>query len=233
VKEPEHYIGFLHLSSVYGVCLPIFLLDLWSISLFICQEPCCAQGTPRLVPLCPPLFPFPFLTRFPPLFPRQQKKGYNATGPPPPPLSTLLSPPLPFVLVPSSPVTFGPPVPLPSSPLSPTPAFFPSLHAAPPCLSPLLVASCVSPRLPFPSTIWTLIPALLTTSAEVFLAEGVLIRGWWVFFPCPPFFVIGVLSRPVISKSTIYDFTIKASRAITVHRRFEYCSLIARHSSSR
>jgi hypothetical protein len=31
----------------------------------------------------------------------------------------------------------------------------------------------------------------------------------------------------------IYDFMIKASCEITVHRGFEYCGLIARHSSSR
>jgi hypothetical protein len=133
------------------------------------------------------------LTIFLPLCPPQQKKSYNAAGPPPPPLSTALSPPLPFVPVPSLPVTFGPPVPLPSSPPSPAPAFFPSLRAAPPRLSPLLVVGVVSPRLPFPSTIWMLIPPLLTISAQVFLSEGVFVRGWWVVFPLPPFFVVGVL----------------------------------------
>jgi hypothetical protein len=148
----------------------------------------CSGATAPGSPLSSSL-PLPFLTIFPPLFPPQQKKGYNAAGPPPPPLSAPLSPPLPFIPVPSPPVIFGPPVPLPSSPHSLPPAFFPSRRAAPPRLSPLLAVGVVSPRLPFPSTIWTLIPPLLMTSTQVFLVEGVFVRGWWVFFPLPPFFV--------------------------------------------
>jgi hypothetical protein len=144
--------------------------------------------------------PLPFLAGFPPLFPPQQKKSYNATGPSPPPLSAPLSPPSSFLPAQPLPVTFGPPVPLPSSPPSPTPAFLPSLHAAPPHLSPLLVVGAVSPRLPVPSTIWILIPPLLMTSAQVFLAEGVFCQGWWVFFPLPPFFVVGVLLAVVAAQ---------------------------------
>jgi hypothetical protein len=131
--------------------------------------------------------PHPFLTIFLPLFPPQQIKGYNATGLPLPPLSM---PPVPFspVLLSSfPPVTSRPTVPLPSSPLSPTSAFFPSLHAAPPHVSPLrVVVGVTSPRLLFPSTIWMLIVLLFTTSAQVFFTEGVFCRGWWVFFPLPP-----------------------------------------------
>jgi hypothetical protein len=82
-------------------------------------------------------------------------------------------------------ISSGPPLPLPAAPLSPSSPRFASLRAAPPHLSPLLVVGVVSPRLPFPSTIWTLIPPLLTTSAQVFLAEGMFFRGWWVFFPLP------------------------------------------------
>jgi hypothetical protein len=78
-------------------------------------------------------------------------------------------------------------------PLSPSSPLFASLCAAHPCLSPLVFISAVSPRLPFPSTIWTLIPPLLTTSAHVFLVDVVLGHGWCEFFPCPPFFVLGVL----------------------------------------
>jgi hypothetical protein len=89
-----------------------------------------------------------------------------------------------------------------SSLLSPPPSFLPSLRTAPPLLSPLLfVGGVASPRLPFPSTIWTLIPPLLTTSAQVFFAEGVVGFGWWVFFPLPPFFVFGVLLAVVAAHS--------------------------------
>jgi hypothetical protein len=42
-----------------------------------------------------------------------------------------------------------------------------------------------------------------------------------------------LVSWPVISKSTIYDFTIEASYEIMVHYGFEYCGLITHHSSSR
>jgi hypothetical protein len=150
--------------------------------------------SPPILHPSPPIFK-PFFRLY---FPHKanktkEKKSYNAAGPPPPPLSAPLSPPLRFIPVPSSPVTFGPPAPLPSSPLSPTTAFFPSLRATPPRLSPLLVVGVVSPRLPFASTIWTLIPPLLTTSAQVFLVEGAFVQGWWVFFPLLPFFIVGVL----------------------------------------
>jgi hypothetical protein len=95
----------------------------------------------------------------------------------------------------------GPTLPPLSSRLSPAPSFLPSLHAAPPLLSPLfLIGGVASPRLPFPSTICTLIPPLLMTSAQVFLAEVVFVRGWCVFFPLPPFVVFGFglrLLRPV------------------------------------
>jgi hypothetical protein len=137
---------------------------------------------------------------FPPIFPpqsktkRKQKKHYTAAGPPPPPRSSTLSPPPPVVLASLPPMPGWPTLPHLSSPLSPTPSFLPSLRAAPPLLSPLFfVGGVASPRLPFPSTIWTLIPPLLTTSAPVFFAEGVVGFGWWVFLPLPPFFILGVL----------------------------------------
>jgi hypothetical protein len=58
-----------------------------------------------------------------------------------------------------SPVDFsGPTCPPPFAPLSPPPLFFSSLRAAPLRLSPLPFSGVESPRLPFPSTIWTLIP---------------------------------------------------------------------------
>jgi hypothetical protein len=55
---------------------------------------------------------------------------------------------------------------------------------------------------------------------------------WYSIMAFPIVLLIVIVSRPVISKSTIYDFTIKASCEITVHHGFEYCGLIARHSSS-
>jgi hypothetical protein len=123
----------------------------------------------------------------------KQKECYTAAGTPPPPLSSPLSPPLLVVLAFLPLAPGGPTLPPLSSPLSPTPSFLPSLRAAPPLLSPLFfVGGVASPRLPFPSTIWTLIPPLLTTSAQVFLAEGVFVHGWWIFFALPPFVVFGV-----------------------------------------
>jgi hypothetical protein len=92
-----------------------------------------------------------------------------------------------------------PSLPLLFTPLSLSPSFLASLHTAPPCLSPLLAIGVVSLRLPFPSTIWTSIPPLLMTSAQVFFAEGVFIHGWWVFFPLPPVFFIGVLFVVIIA----------------------------------
>jgi hypothetical protein len=105
------------------------------------------------------------------------------------PIFVPLFPPLVFIS--------GPSLPLPIMPVSPASFFIPSLLAAPPHLSPLIFVSVVSPRLPFPGTIWTLIRTLLMTSAHVFLLEVLLGCGWWEFFPCPPFFVTGVL--PFIS----------------------------------
>jgi hypothetical protein len=159
----------------------------------------CSGATTPGSPLSSSL-PLPLLPIFPPLFPLRQKKSYNTTGPPPPPLSTPLSPALPFVPVPSPPVIFGPLIPYLSSPHTPSPAFFPSRRATPPHLSPLLAIGIVRPRFPFPSTIWTLIPPLLTISAQVFFAEGVFICGWWLFFPLPPFFVVGVLFAVVAAR---------------------------------
>jgi hypothetical protein len=66
-----------------------------------------------------------------------------------------------------------------------TGSFPPILHPSPPIFKPFF-------RLYFPSTIWTLIPPLLTTSAQVFSAEGVFVRGWWAFLPLPPFIIFGV-----------------------------------------
>jgi hypothetical protein len=200
VRPGSYWVSARAVSWVWG-CRPPSLIVLSSVSRLLFQEPCVLGGhlAGSFPPILHPSRPI-FKPYFRLYFPHKanetkEKKRYNAIGPPPPPLSAPLSPPLRFVPVPSSPVTFGPPAPLPSSPLSPTPAFFPSLHAAPPRLSPLLVFGVVSPRLPFPSTIWTLIPPLLTTSTQVFLAEGVFVRGWWVFLPLPPVFVVGCCSR--------------------------------------
>jgi hypothetical protein len=57
-------------------------------------------------------------------------------------------------------------------PLSLSSPLFAILHTAPPCLSPLIFIGVVNPRLPFPSTIWTLNPLALMTSAHVFLGGG-------------------------------------------------------------
>jgi hypothetical protein len=108
-----------------------------------------------------------------------------------------LCPPLFPLLVISS----RPPLPLLIAPLSPSTPLFTHLHAAPPRLSPLVFVSVVSPRLPFPSTIWTLIPPVQTTSAHVFFAGVLVFIGWWGFFPCPPYCVIGGL--PFVSVAHI------------------------------
>ncbi|KAI5811935.1 hypothetical protein BZA77DRAFT_360251 [Pyronema omphalodes] len=124
---------------------------------------------------------------------QELKDNYTAARPPMPPLSSPLSTP-PLVSPDSLPFeTPGPALPLSSSPLSPSPSFLLSLLAAPPRLSPLLAGGVVSPRLPLPSTICVLMPPLSTTSAQVFFAEGVVVLGWWVFFPWPRFIVVGVL----------------------------------------
>jgi hypothetical protein len=66
-----------------------------------------------------------------------------------------------------------------------------NLYATPPLLSPLFFISGVaSPRLPFPTTIWTLMPSLLMTSAQVFFTEVLVICSWSEFFPHLPVFVI-------------------------------------------
>jgi hypothetical protein len=75
VKETTHYISLLHCSLVYGVCAPILLLELWSISRCICQEPCFAQGPLHWVPLFPPLFPTLIFFFRPPIFPLQSNKS--------------------------------------------------------------------------------------------------------------------------------------------------------------
>jgi hypothetical protein len=112
------------------------------------------------------------------------------------PLSSTL--PLPFCpvcppLFPPLIISSRPTLPLPIAPLSRSTPIFASLRAAPPRLSPLIFVGVVSPRLPFPSTIWTLIPLFLTTSAPVVFAEVLFGRGWWEFFPRAPFFVVGAL----------------------------------------
>jgi hypothetical protein len=107
--------------------------------------------------------------------------------------------PLPFFpicpsLFPSLFISSGPSLPLPVAPLPPCIPLCTSLHAAPPCLSPLFFISVVCPRLPFPSIIWRLIPPFRMISAHVFFVEVVLVCGCWGFFPRPPFFIVGGLS---------------------------------------
>jgi hypothetical protein len=41
-----------------------------------------------------------------------------------------------------------------------------------------------------------------------------------------------LVSWPIISKSIIYNFMIKASHKIMVYHRFKYCGLITYYSSS-
>jgi hypothetical protein len=98
-------------------------------------------------------------------------------------------------------VCSGPPLPLPTAPLSPFSPLFASLCAAPPGLSPLIFVSVVSPRLPFPSTIWTLIAPFLMTSAHIFFAGVLFGHCWWEFFARPPFFVVGGLLRVSVARS--------------------------------
>jgi hypothetical protein len=74
-------------------------------------------------------------------------------------------------------VSSRPPLPLPTILLSPSSTYFASLHATPPCITPLIFTGIVSPRLPFPSTIWTLIPLLLTTSAYIIFVELLVSHG--------------------------------------------------------
>jgi hypothetical protein len=111
-------------------------------------------------------------------------------------LGSTLSSTLPLQCFPISPALFPPlgiisrlslPHPFPSS------LFFVSLHAAPPHLSPLIFIGVVSPRLPFPSIIWTLIPPFLMISTHVLFMEVLLGHGWCQFFPHPPCLVIRVL----------------------------------------
>jgi hypothetical protein len=74
----------LHLFPplVFGfrVCPPFNLLDLWSILRGICQEPCFAQGPPRRVSLCPPLFPFHCYPCFCLYFLRNKRKVITPPG---------------------------------------------------------------------------------------------------------------------------------------------------------
>jgi hypothetical protein len=118
-------------------------------------------------------------------------------------------------------ISSGPHLPLPIAPLSPSSPLFVSLRATPPRHSPLLIIGVVSPRWPFPSTIWTLIPPLLMTSAHVFLVEVVFGCGWWEFFPCPPFFVVGVLScisfAHILSASVLFFFLCVAFPSTVFH----------------
>jgi hypothetical protein len=101
------------------------------------------------------------------------------------PISPALFPPLGIISRPS--------LPHPFAPLCPSSLFLVSLHAAPPRLSPLIFIRVVSPRLPFPSIIWTLIPPFLMISTHVLFMEVLLGHGWCQFFPHPPCLVIRVL----------------------------------------
>jgi hypothetical protein len=187
-------------SWVWG-CRPPSHVVLSSVSRHLFQEPCTLGGHlagsfPPILHPSPPIFR-PFFRLY---FAHEagqnqkQKKSYTATGPPLPPLPSTLSPPPLVALVSLLPAPGRPTLPRLSSPLSPSPSFLPSLRAAPPLLSPrFFVGGVASPRLPFPSTIWTLMPPLLTTSAQVFFAEVLVVRDWWEFFPRPPVFVVGDL----------------------------------------
>jgi hypothetical protein len=184
-------------SWLWG-CRPPSLVVLSSVSRRLFQEPCSLGGHlagsfPPFLHPSPPIFkPFCHLYFLHQAKRTKRKNCYTAAGPPPPPLPSTLSPPPLVVLASLPPAPGRPTLPRLSSPLSPTPSFLPSLHAGPPLLSPLFfVGDVASPRLPFPSPIWTLIPPLLMTSAQVFFAEGVFVRGWWVVFPRPPVFVVG------------------------------------------
>jgi hypothetical protein len=104
-----------------------------------------------------------------------------------------LCPPLFPLLVISS----RPPLPLLIAPLSSSTLRFASLRADPPYLSPLVFVGVVSPRLQFPSTVWTLIPPVRTTSAHVFFAGVLVFIAWWGFLPRPLFCVVGGL--PIVA----------------------------------
>jgi hypothetical protein len=69
-------------------------------------------------------------------------------------------------------------LPLAITPLSPSSLFLASLYTTLPCLSPLFFICVASPRLLFPSTIWTLMPPALMTSAYVFSVEVVFGHSW-------------------------------------------------------
>jgi hypothetical protein len=207
VRPGPYWVSPRAVSWVWG-CRPPSLIVLSSISHRLFQEPCMLRGHlagsfPPILHPSPPIFK-PFFHLY---FPHEaeqtkQRKHYTATGPPLPLLPSTLSPPLLVVLASLLPAPGWPTSPYLSSPLSPTPSFLPNLHATPLLLSPLFFISGVaSPRLPFPSTIWTLIPPLLMTSAQVFFAEGVVGFGWWVFFPLPPVFIFGVFFAVVAARS--------------------------------
>jgi hypothetical protein len=130
-----------------------------------------------------------------PCLPRGHRAGFLSILLPSPPIFPVCPPLFPPLLIISR-----PPLPLPTAPLSPSSPLFARLRAAPPRLSPLVFVDVVSPRLPFPSTIWTLIPPFLMTSAHGFFSGGPFSRGWWEFFPRPPFFVVGVLSLVSVTR---------------------------------
>jgi hypothetical protein len=185
---------------IFGILASMCLLLVSSpCHVIVSRSPVRSGATSPGYSLISSSLPYPFLTVFPPLFPPQEMKSYNTTGLPLTPLPMPPAPSSPMLLASFPLVTSWPTVPLPSLPLSPTSAFFLSLRAVPPHLSPLhIVIGVANPRLLFPSTIWTLMPLLFMTSAQVFFAEGIFCWGWWVFFPLPLFFVIGILLSIVI-----------------------------------
>jgi hypothetical protein len=130
----------------------------------------------------------------------------NAGGGSPLPCGVFSPPPLALVSLP--PVPGWPTFPHFSSPLSPTPYFLPSLRTAPPLLSPrFFVGGVASPRLPFPSTVWTLMPPLLMTSAQVFFIEVLVVRGWCEFFPRPPVLIVrGLLLVSITHLLLVFSF---------------------------
>jgi hypothetical protein len=196
IRPGPYWVSPRAVSWVWG-CRPPSLIVLSSIlassapgALYTRRLPC--QVIPPFLHPSPPIFKPFFLLYFLHEAKRaKQRKGYAAAGLPLPPLPLTLSPPPLVALVSLPPIPSWPTLPRFSSPLSPTPSFHPSLHAAPPLLSPrFFVSGVISPRLLFPCTIWTLMPPLLMTSAQVFFTEVLVICSWWEFFPRPRVFVI-------------------------------------------
>jgi hypothetical protein len=66
-----------------------------------------------------------------------------------------------------------------------------------------------------------LIPPLLTTSTHIFLVKVLLGRGWWEFFPYPPFFIVGgllfVSSTRFLSASSFFFFRCVAFPSTVFH----------------